>query len=370
MKNRRILITGGAGFIGSHLCDHLIRASNNHLIVVDNFDPFYPRKLKEQNVAALINMPNFEMFEANILDCTAMEEIVKETAPTAIVHLAAKAGVRNSIGSPDEYIGNNIQGTTNLLRLAAGHDIRDFVFVSSSSVYGERPPMTVCETDPSDSPISPYAATKKACELLCHSYHDLYSLRVACVRLFTVYGPRQRPDLAISQFTQGLLEGKPITLFGDGTSSRDYTYVADTVQGIVGSLDWLGESDKGVFEIFNLGSGRAVTLIELLRILEEVTGCRADIRWTETQAGDVSHTSAAIGKARELFGYKPAKELRHGLKEFVNWLRETQQIGLVSGAHSFDRRGQFATQFSESRLITVLNSAKRRAGQERAVREH
>jgi len=315
---RHALVTGGAGFIGSHLVD-LLLLEGWHVTVVDNFDPFYSRELKCRNLAA--DRDSLSFFEIDIRDGEALMRL--PASYDVIVHFAAKAGVRPSIENPIAYQEVNVGGTQNLLEFARHRGIRQFVFASSSSVYGVNPRVPWREDDPVLLPISPYASTKASCELLGHVYSHLYGIRFLALRLFTVYGPRQRPDLAIRKFAERMIREQPITIFGDGTSRRSYTFVHDIVSGVRAAMDYA----RSPFEIINLGSDRSVTLAELIEALEQVLGRSAMIERLADQAGDVPQTSADIDKAGRLLGYRPRTEFVQGLREFGVWLMEQPREG-------------------------------------------
>lgn len=312
----KILVTGCAGFIGSHLTEALL-AQNYTVTGVDNFDPFYKREIKENNLNAFIKHPNFTFFELNLCNEKDVQENLSETYD-CIVHLAAKAGVRPSIEDPQSYIEYNISATRNLLDLMRKTNTGKMVFASSSSVYGNLPQTPWNEDLDVSKPISPYAFSKKACELLNHTYHHLYKLDIINVRFFTVYGPRQRPDLAINKFTRLLYQGKSIPMFGDGSTARDYTFIQDIVSGIIQSIAYLGKN-KGVFETMNLGNHTPVKLLHLIETISEVTGQKANIEQLPMQPGDVNITYADISKAQSLIGYQPKTSLKNGLKAFVDW---------------------------------------------------
>jgi UDP-glucuronate 4-epimerase len=315
---RSVLITGGVGFIGSHLADRLL-GEGWRVFVVDNFDPFYSRAAKEQNVLRALGNARFSLIDADICDKEAMTRELSGDFDV-IVHLAAKAGVRPSIEDPIGYQDVNVRGTQTLLELARTWGVKQFVFGSSSSVYGVNPRVPWSEDDHVLRPISPYASSKVSGELLGHVYNHLYGIRFLALRFFTVYGPRQRPDLAIHKFANLMREGKPIPLFGDGGTMRDYTFVGDIVSGIGAAIDY----DASGYEIVNLGNSRTVSLLELIRELEGVTGIRAKIDWQPEQPGDVPQTFANISKAKALLGYRPATDLRAGLAEFWSWMTDAQ----------------------------------------------
>jgi UDP-glucuronate 4-epimerase len=307
-----VLVTGGAGFIGSHLVDSLLR-DGARVTVIDNFDPFYDRSLKLANIAPHRGHASWRLVEGDIRDAAVLQPLPGDI--DVIVHLAAAAGVRPSIAEPVHYQEVNVYGTQNLLEFARARGIRQFVFGSSSSVYGVNPRVPWSEEDQM-LPISPYASTKISGELLGHVYAHLHGIRFIALRLFTVYGPRQRPDLAINTFTKLMLAGQPIPLFGDGSTRRDYTYVGDIVAGLRAAMVY----DQTPFEIINLGNNHAVGLMELVRELEGVLGVTAAIDRRPAQPGDVSQTWACIDKARRLLGYEPATPLGEGLRHFAEWM--------------------------------------------------
>ncbi len=313
--SKRFLITGAAGFIGSHLCERLI-AEGHTVVGLDNFDPFYDRKVKESNIKSLKKSDRFKLAEGDIRDADIVESICK-SGIDVIVHLAAKAGVRPSIADPLGYADCNIRGTMVLLETARKSNIKKFVFASSSSVYGNNKKVPFSESDNVDYPISPYAATKKAGELICHTYHHLYKTDIACLRYFTVYGPRQRPDLAIHKFAKLIEQGKPIPVFGDGSMMRDFTYIDDIINGTAAAI----ERCEG-FEIYNLGESKPVRLDKLIEEIEKVLGKKAIIERKPVQPGDVERTFADVNKAKEKLGYNPNTEITAGLKKFVEWFRE------------------------------------------------
>jgi UDP-glucuronate 4-epimerase len=317
---KRILITGGAGFIGSHLVDRLLTEGGWHVTVVDDFNDFYDPAIKQANLEAHQANPNFSLVEADIRNYDALARAFAETNFDCIVHLAARAGVRPSLKSPRLYVETNINGTLNLLELARAHGIKQFVFGSSSSVYGKNEKVPFSEDDPVFNPISPYAATKAAGELLCHTYSHLYDLRIVCLRFFTVYGARQRPDLAIHSFAKLITGGAPVPVFGDGTTRRDYTYIDDIISGVRAAIDY----DQSAYEIINLGESRTVELRELISLLEAALDKRAEIDRQPTQPGDVPQTFADITKARALLGYDPQTQIEDGIRKFVDWFRKNK----------------------------------------------
>jgi UDP-glucuronate 4-epimerase len=310
--SKKFLITGAAGFIGSHLCERL--TGDGHSVVgLDNFDPFYDRKTKESNIKSLLKSDKFKLIEGDIRDTGCVESICKNNID-AIVHLAAKAGVRPSIADPLGYADCNINGTVVMLETARKYGIKKFIFASSSSVYGNNKKVPFSETDNVDFPISPYAATKKAGELICHTYHHLYQMDITCLRFFTIYGPRQRPDLAIHKFAKLIEQGKPIPVFGDGSMMRDFTYIDDIIDGTVAAID----KCKG-YEIYNLGESRPVRLDKLIEEIEKVLGKKAIIEYKPVPPGDVERTYADVNKAKEKLGYNPQTDVGIGLRKFAEW---------------------------------------------------
>ena len=319
-----ILITGGAGFIGSHLVDRLLSEGGWQVSVVDDFNDFYDPAIKRANVKRHEKNANYRLFEADIRDQPALQRVFAEDRFSCIVHLAARAGVRPSLAQPLLYAETNINGTLNLLELAREHGIRQFVFGSSSSVYGINAKVPFCEDDPIRQPISPYAATKAAGELICHTYAHLYGIRCVCLRFFTVYGPRQRPDLAIHKFARLITAGKPIPVFGDGTTRRDYTFADDIIAGVRAAIDYRDSN----YEVINLGESRTVELRELISFLEQELGAKAQIDRQPLQPGDVPQTFADVTKARRLLGYDPQTQIEAGIREFVKWFRQESQAGV------------------------------------------
>ena len=316
------LVTGAAGFIGSHLVERLLATTDQPVVGVDNFDPFYPRAVKERNLRELAKHPRFTFVELDLRDKPAVAKMYARHRPVSVFHWAARAGVRPSIADPAGYVDANVVVTTTLLQLAAEQATRRFVFASSSSVYGNNAKVPFAERDATDAPISPYAATKKACELLCHTFHTLAGISTACLRLFTVYGPRQRPDLAIHKFARAILEDRPLTLYGDGDTSRDYTFIADIVDGVMSADAYLASASRPIHDVFNLGNANPVKLAELVSLLEEAIGRRARIERAPMQPGDVLRTYADTTHARNTFGYAPKTDLRTGIGHFVGWLGE------------------------------------------------
>jgi len=316
---RNILVTGGAGFIGSHVVDHLLSEGFWRVTVIDDFNDFYKPSIKRANVRTHSLNPAYQLIEADIRDQSMLAAVFDETKFDVIVHLAARAGVRPSLEEPVLYAETNVTGTINLLELARVHNIKQFVFGSSSSVYGINAKVPFGEDDPVRQPISPYAATKAAGELLCYTYAHLYGVRAVCLRFFTVYGARQRPDLAIHKFARLISEGKSIPVFGDGTTRRDYTFVDDIVQGVRAAVDY----DKSMYEVINLGESQTIELRELIQLLEKELKLRAVIERLPQQPGDVPQTFADITKARRLLGYNPQTKIEEGIHRFIQWFRRT-----------------------------------------------
>jgi UDP-glucuronate 4-epimerase len=316
---RSILVTGGAGFIGSHLVDHLLAEKRWRVTMVDDFNDFYAPEIKRENVRAHEQDRAYRLIEADIRERGSLERVFAETEFETIVHLAARAGVRPSLKEPQLYAETNVNGTLNLLELAREHHVRQFIFGSSSSVYGINAKVPFSEEDPIRQPISPYAATKAAGELLCHTYSHLYGIRCVCLRFFTVYGARQRPDLAIHKFARLIDKGQPIPVFGDGTTRRDYTYIDDIIAGVAAAIDY----EASPYEVINLGESHTVELRELIALLEKELARQAMIDRQPMQPGDVPQTFADITKARRLLGYNPQTEIEEGVHRFVEWFRST-----------------------------------------------
>ena len=315
---KNILITGGAGFIGSNLVDCLLAEGGWKVTVIDDFNDFYEPSIKRENVRTHLRHVGYELHEIDIRDLAALKHIFAGRRFDCIVHLAARAGVRPSLTQPLLYSETNINGTLNLLELARAHNVKQFVFGSSSSVYGINAKVPFSEEDPIRQPISPYAATKAAGELICHAYAHLYGIRCVCLRFFTVYGARQRPDLAIHKFARLMTSGKAIPVFGDGLTRRDYTYIEDIVAGVRAAIDYAGSD----YEVINLGESRTVELRELISLLERELDQQATIEWQKPQPGDVPQTYADISKARSLLGYDPKTPIEEGIHRFVEWFRQ------------------------------------------------
>ena len=311
----RALITGAAGFIGSHLSERLL-ADGWNVVGVDNFDDFYDPQIKRLNISDCLKNNNFQLIEADIRDREAMNKAAGKDI-RIIVHLAAMAGVRPSIAQPLLYADVNVNGTMVLLELAKKHRIDKFIFSSSSSVYGNNKKVPFSEDDNVDFPISPYAATKKAGELICHTYHHLCDMSITCLRFFTVYGPRQRPDLAIHKFARLIEQDKPIPVYGDGSMMRDFTYIDDIVNGIVAAM---GRCDG--FNTYNLGESEPITVNDLIAGIEKALGKKAIRQYQPLQPGDVERTYADVTKAARDLGYQPATSIQAGLEQFAAWLRK------------------------------------------------
>jgi len=329
MPKKQILVTGGAGFIGSHLIDKLLAEGAWQVSALDNFNEFYSSEVKRANIARHLDNPHFQLYEADICRPERLHEIFARNRFDAIVHLAAWAGVRPSLLNPKLYTEVNVNGTVNLLEAAKDAGVRQFVFGSSSSVYGINSKIPFAEDDRIHQPISPYAATKAAGELLCHTFSHLYDIRAVCLRFFTVYGARQRPDLAIHKFSKLIWEGKPIPVFGDGTTRRDYTYVDDIIAGVRAAIDYDGSN----YEIFNLGESQTIELNDLIKLLEGHLGKKAIIERKPMQPGDVPLTFADISKARELLNYNPTTKIEQGIPKFVEWFTRSgiADLGLRIG---------------------------------------
>jgi len=309
-----ILVTGGAGFIGSHLVEALL-ADGHTLTIIDDFNHYYDPQIKWHNVSGF--QDKVTLVEGDIRDAILVERTFTKGNFDTVIHLAARAGVRPSIQSPKLYFTTNIDGTFNLLDACRHHEVKDFIFASSSSVYGVNEKVPFAETDALIRTISPYAATKLTGEQICSNYSHLFGIRCMCLRFFTVYGPRQRPDLAISKFTERILAGQQIEQYGDGSTARDYTYVEDIVSGILAALNYRDSR----FEIFNLGGSATTTLAELIQLVEEACEKKANIKVVAEQPGDVPRTYADISKAHELLGYSPHTPIAEGVKKYVEWFK-------------------------------------------------
>jgi UDP-glucuronate 4-epimerase len=316
MRFQRVMVTGGAGFIGSHLVERLL-AQGISVVCLDNFDDYYDPQIKRRNIARALQNPNYRLVEGDIRDRDHLSHILSRTPAQAIVHLAARPGVRRSLRQSDLYEEVNVQGTLSVLEMAQRYRVSRVLFSSSSSVYGNGNALPYRETDRVDNLQSVYAVTKRAGELLAGAYHRLYGLSVVCLRLFTVYGPRQRPEMAIHKFTRLIWEGREIPVYGDSTSERDYTYIDDVIDGIVAAL----EADFD-FEIINLGDSKSVPLHRMIALIEKDLSRRAEMKNLSQQPGDMHKTCAHIGKARRLLGYAPKVPIEKGIPLFVRWFQE------------------------------------------------
>lgn len=309
----RILVTGAAGFIGSHVCEHFIELGHS-VVGLDNFDIFYPKRIKQLNLTGLSVKKQFLFYEADIRDSEQLNRVFTAHKIDTVIHLAAKAGIRPSIESISDYYDVNVNGSISLLEAMRLNKVKKMIFASSSSVYGNNPKVPFSESDFVDNPISPYASTKKSGELLCHVFTHLYGFDITCLRFFTVFGPRQRPDLAIYKFTTLIDEGNPVPFYGDGSTARDYTYVNDIVKGISCALNNLGG-----YRVYNLGESKVIFLSDLVRTIEELLQKKATLKLLPLQAGDVRITQADISKAKNEIGYDPEYSFKEGMQEFVKW---------------------------------------------------
>ncbi len=314
----RILLTGGAGFIGSHLAESLLQ-DGYEIDCLDNFNDYYDPAIKRSNILIALQHPAFRLIQGDILDLPELQHQFETRGYEIVIHLAARAGVRPSIQDPLLYEKVNVQGTMHLLEMCKLYKVRKFVFASSSSVYGANTKVPFSETDPVDNPISPYAATKKAGELICHTYHHLYDISVTCLRFFTVYGPRQRPDMAIHKFVRLIYAGKPVAVFGTGQSKRDYTYIDDIIQGLRASID----KCQG-YHIYNLGESNTVELKYLLHLIQDALGKRAIIEHLPDQPGDVPITFADITRAKAELNYNPQTSIEEGIERFAEWFKQVR----------------------------------------------
>ena len=329
-KLRNILITGGAGFIGSHLVDRLIKERTWLVTVLDNFDDFYLPEIKFLNLKRYQNNPRFKLIKADICDSDRLGAYLRESRPACVVHLAARTGVRQSLGQSELYSDTNIKGTLTLLEMIRNYGVEQFINVSSAAVYGLSNKLPLNEED-TPRPISPYGMTKAAAELICHTYSHLYNLRCVCLRLFSVYGPRQRPDLAVHKFVKLIVEGRPIPAYGLG-KIRDYTYIDDIIGGIRLAMDY----KKTMFEIVNLGGSKTLELAQLIHMLEAALETNAIIQRLPMRPGDQPHAIADITKARRLFGYEPKTEIEDGIRHFIGWFKDGQ-ISNLTDIESFRR---------------------------------
>jgi UDP-glucuronate 4-epimerase len=316
MNKKRFLVTGGAGFIGSHLVDNLLAKNPSRVTVVDNFDEFYSQQIKRQNIENHLRHSAYRLVEADIRNYTALKQLFSDEVFDVIIHLAGKAGVRPSVTDPRTYQEVNVTGTYNLLDLAERNGIKKFVFGSSSSVYGPlaTPPF---KEDAPLAPISPYAATKAAGELIAHTYSHLHGMNITCLRFFTVYGARQRPDLAIHKFARLIASKTPIPVYGDGSAERDFTYIDDILQGVLAAIDY----DATPFEIINLGESQTITVNRLIELLEDALGQKAVIEYQSAQPGDMPRTHADISKAQTILSYKPTTPIEAGIQKFAEWFK-------------------------------------------------
>jgi len=310
----RFLVTGGAGFIGSHLVDRLLAQNPAKVVVIDNFDEFYDPQTKRANIAGQLKNQAYSLVEADIRDYSALKQIFSDQHFDAIIHLAAKAGVRPSVSDPRAYIEVNVNGTMNLLDIAERNGVKKFIFGSSSSVYGPDA-LAPFKEDAPLAPISPYAVTKASGEMLAHTYSHLYGMQVVCLRFFTVYGARQRPDLAIHKFARQIACRLPVTIYGDGKAERDFTYIDDVMQGMMAAIAY----DATPFEIINLGESQTISINRMLELLEGALGQKAIIEPRPPQPGDMPRTLADISKARELLNYRPTTPIESGIKKFADW---------------------------------------------------
>jgi UDP-glucuronate 4-epimerase len=321
MKKRRFLVTGGAGFIGSHLVDRLLAAGAARVVVIDNLDEFYDPQIKRVNIAGHLSQSSYRFVHADIRDYKALKDLFADEVFDTIVHLAAKAGVRPSVTDPRSYTEVNVTGTVNLLEQAERNGIKKFIFASSSSIYGPAAETPFREDAP-HAPISPYAASKAAGEMIAHTFSYLYKMQILCLRFFTVYGARQRPDLAIHKFARRIANKNPIPVYGDGLAERDFTYIEDIIQGIMAAIEY----DKSLFEIINLGESHTITVNRMIELLESALGEKAIIEHHPPQAGDMPRTFADITKARELLGYNPRTPIESGIQKFADWFKRGAKL--------------------------------------------
>ena len=312
-----ILVTGGAGFIGSHVVDRLL-TTGHQVVVIDNFNDYYDTKIKEANVAAHLKNQNYTLYREDIENASALQQIFEKHSFDGVIHLAARAGVRPSVENPIEYVKTNIIGTVNLLECIRKNNVKKLVMASSSSVYGNCKADKFNENLEINRPISPYAATKSADEQFCYTWHHLYGISVVMLRFFTVYGPRQRPDLAIHKFTRKILNKETIQIYGDENMRRDYTFVDDIVDGIIKAFEY----DKTGYEIINLGGGHPVSLKDMIETLEKVIGQKAIVEKVQRQPGDVDKTICDNSKAKALLAYQPQTTFEAGIQKFVDWYKK------------------------------------------------
>ena len=316
-----ILVTGGAGFIGSTLADKLLKIESNNVIVIDNFNDYYSPKLKEKNIKHNLDNKKYKLYRGDICNKSLLSRIFNESKIDIVVHIAASAGVRPSIDKPLDYIKNNIEGTVNILEVMKKNNVKKIVFASSSSIYGNCKEEIFSEDLKVTEPISPYAASKSACEQFLYTYSKLYNIQVIALRFFTVFGPRQRPDLAIRKFIDLIKENKPIPVYGDGTTIRDYTYVDDIVDGIIGAIKY----NDTQYEIINLGGGAPVSLNQMIETIEKALNKKAKIERLPMQPGDVNKTVASITKAKKLLNYNPKTSFKEGIIKFIEWEKNVKK---------------------------------------------
>lgn len=329
---KKILVTGGAGFIGSHLCERLL-SEGYDVASLDNFNDFYDPSIKKSNIAeieARFGWGHFKSYTGDIRNTEQFLFLLEHEAPDAVIHLAAMAGVRPSLQDPGLYVDVNIKATQSMLDACVKRKVKHFIFASSSSVYGNNEKVPFSEKDFVDNPISPYAATKKAGELLCHTYSHLYDIKTYCLRFFTVYGPRQRPDLAIHKFAKNILAGKEIPVFGDGSTQRDYTFIDDIIDGVMKTLEYNFQAESPKYEVFNLGESKTISLGEMISCLENALGKKAKIRRMPMEPGDVQRTFANVSKARIILGYHPSTSFEDGIEKFTQWLLDNKPMSLAA----------------------------------------
>lgn len=317
MKN--ILVTGCSGFIGSTLCETLVLNENYTVIGIDNFDPFYAKSIKQNNMQELLNKKNFVFYEIDLLDSNNLTKIIEQYKPEIVVHLAAKAGLRPSMENPLPYYQSNVDGTISLLEVMRKNNITKMVFASSSSVYGENPKVPFSEQDSLNNVISFYAASKLACEQINLLYHKTYNISFVNLRFFTVFGPRQRPDLAIHKFFKSIINNEALTIYGDGSMERDYTYIEDIVMGVNAAIEYI-KSDVSIFETINLGNNKPVSILNLVESIGQIVNKKPDVKFLDKPKGDVTITYADIKKAQTLLSYYPTTPLETGLNNFYEWL--------------------------------------------------
>lgn len=322
MTKKTVLITGVAGFIGSHTAEALLKKGYS-VTGIDNFDPFYDRSIKEKNLQYLKENKDFTFYECDLRNYHQLIDLLKDNIPDVVLHLAAKAGVLKSITDTETYIQNNIAGTHNILEWMRLNRVSKFVFASSSSVYGNHNDIPFTETANTDFPLTPYATTKKTCELLNYNYHYIHKFDIVNLRFFTVYGPRQRPDLAIHKFTKLIWNREPVKIYGTGDTSRDYTYIDDIVDGIIKSIEYVSKQSN-VYETFNLGNHNPVQLLKLVQLLYKYMNLPENYQHTEEQLGDMRITWANIKKAQTVLGYHPGTSIEEGLEKFIAWYRAEQ----------------------------------------------